>query len=239
MLATTVVAVDAVVIGGVAGPLLLAIVGVLVPALFAGVAWRLFRTTVLLTLPIALSVLLVNLFFLPGGRDVLFDVGPLRATREGLALAVEVLARLFAIAGAIGLFYLTTPTRELVLDLERRGVSSRLTFVVLASVRMVPEMLERAARITAAQRARGLDTEGTPLRRARGIFPLAAPALLGALADVEERTLALEARGFSAPRRRTLLWSPPDSALERVVRWALILTVPALILARAAGLWPL
>lgn len=231
------VAIGAIVLGGIPGPLILLLAGVVVPALIARVLPRLVRTTVLLTLPIAISILLVNLFFLPGGREVLFELGPLHATREGLGLALEVLARLMAIAGAIGLFYLTTPTRELVLDFERRGVSPRLTFVVLASVRTVPAMLERAGRITAAQRARGLETEGGPWRRVRGIVPLAAPALLGALAEVEERTLALEARGFSRPGRRTLLWTPPDSSGERVARWLLVLSVPTLVVVRATDLW--
>ena len=231
-------AVDAVIVGGVVVPAVLAMVAVALPAAVAGVSRRLVRVSVLLTLPIAISVLLVNLFFLPGGREVLFEIGPLRATREGLALALEVLVRLFTIAGAVTLFYLTTTPRDLVLDLERRGISPRMTFVVLASVLTVPAMVERAQRIAAAQRARGLNTEGAVWRRALGIVPLAAPAVLGALAEVDERTLALEARAFSRPGRRTLLWAPPDTPAERVARWALLATVPVLIAVRAGGLWP-
>jgi energy-coupling factor transport system permease protein len=225
----------AVVVGGVAGPAILTLVAVLVPALVAGILGRLLRTALLLTLPIAVSVLVVNLLFYPAGREILFQIGPIRATAEGLEFALETLARIGAISGAITLFYLTTPPGELVLDLERRGVSPRVAFVALASVQTVPALVERAGTITAAQRARGLDTEGSVWRRLRGILPLAGPVLLGSITEVEERTMALEARGFTRPGHRTLLWHPTDSGAQRLARWLLVLAVPLLVVARAVG----
>ena len=127
---------------------------------------------------------------------------------------------------------------ELVVDLERRGISPRVAFVANASVQTVPAMVERAAQITAAQRARGLDTEGSVWRRVRGIVPIVGPVILGSIAEVEERTMALEARGFTRPGRRTLLWAPADSGVESLIRWALVLGLAALIAARIAGLTP-
>jgi energy-coupling factor transport system permease protein len=229
----------AILLGGLLGPALVVTVAVLLPAATAGILVRLVRTALLLSLPIAISVLVVNLFFFPAGRDVLFQVGPIRATAEGLGFALETLARIGAISGSITLFYLTTRVDALVADLERRGVSPRVAFVASASVQTVPALVERAGLITAAQRARGLDTEGSLWRRLRGVLPLAGPVLLGAVAEIEERTMALEARGFTRPGRRTLLWSPPDSTRQAVARWLLLACVPLLLVARAAGLeWP-
>lgn len=225
----------AVLLGGVVGPALLTAVAVVVPALIGRILGRLLRTALLLSLPIAISVLVVNLLFFPAGQEVLFQLGPIRATAEGLAFAVETLARLGAISGAITLFYLTTTPSELVLDLERRGVSPRVAFVALASVQTVPALVERAATITAAQRARGLDTEGSLWRRLRGVLPLAGPVLLGSITEVEERTMALEARGFTRPGRRTLLWWPADSGRQRLARWLFVVAVPLLVLARGLG----
>jgi energy-coupling factor transport system permease protein len=225
----------AVLVGGLVGPALLTTVAVVLPALIGRILGRLLRTALLLTLPIAISVLVVNLFFFPAGRDVLFQIGPITATAEGLGFAMETLARIGAISGAITLFYLTTPPSELVLDLERRGVSPRVAFVALASVQTVPALVERAATITAAQRARGLDTEGSLWRRLRGVLPLAGPVLLGSITEVEERTMALEARGFTRPGRRTLLWWPPDSSRQRLARLLLLVAVPALLVARSLG----
>lgn len=234
----TVTAIAAVALGGLVGPAVLVAAFVLVPAAAAGVLGRLLRLALLLALPIAVSAFLVNLFFFPGGQTELLRIGPIVATGEGLELALEILARILAISGAITLFYLTTRPAELVVDLERRGINPRVAFVANASVQTVPAMVERAAQITAAQRARGLDTEGSVWRRVRGIVPIVGPVILGSIAEVEERTMALEARGFTRPGRRTLLWAPADSGVESLVRWALVLGLAALIAARIAGLTP-
>ena len=233
----TVTAVAAVVLGGLAGPLLLVAAAVILPALAAGVLARLVRTALLLALPIALSAFLVNLFFFPGGQTVLLRIGPIVATAEGMGFALEILVRILAISGAVTLFYLTTRPADLVVDLERRGVSPRVGFVANASVQTVPAMVERAAQITAAQRARGLDTEGSLWRRIRGVLPIVGPVILGSIAEVEERTMALEARGFTRPGRRTLLWSPPDSRTEALVRWGLLLLLAGMIVVRITGIW--
>ncbi len=231
-----VTAAAAVVIGGVFWPVAIVVGAVLIPATAAGVLPALLRFSVLLSLPIAVSALLVNLFFLPGAQTVLFRLGPITATAEGLAFAIEILARIAAISGAITLYYLTTKPSELVLDLERRGVPPRLAFVAHASIQTVPAMAERAAAIVAAQRARGLDTEGSLRKRLRGIVPIVGPVMLGSIAEVEERSMALEARAFTRPGRRSLLWAPPDATWQRIVRWLLVLGFAALVVGRALGL---
>ena len=53
-----------------------------------------------------------------------------------------------------------------------------------------------------------------------------------------ELAQALEARGFGRPGRRTLLWWPADSRAQAVVRWALVLALVGLIVARLAGWLP-
>ena len=73
-----------------------------------------------------------------------------------------------------------------------------------------------------AQRARGLDTQGGIRRRVGGILPVVGPVVFGALSEVEQRTMALEARGFTAPGPRTQLRALPDSRLQRLGRPALL-----------------
>ncbi len=222
-------------LGGVAWPLAIVAAFVLVPAVLAGVLPTLLRFSLLFSLPIALSALLINLFFYPGGQTVLLALGPITATAEGLSFAIEILARIAAISGAVTLYYLTTKPSELVLDFERRGVPARLAFVANASVQTVPAMAERATAIVAAQRARGLDTEGSVWRRFRGILPIVGPVMLGSINEVEERSMTLEARAFTRPGRRSLLWSPPDSGSQRLLRYGLVFAFAAVVAARAAG----
>lgn len=205
------------------------------PAAVAGVLPRLLRTAALVSAPLAISALLVNFFFTPNGATVLFEIGPITATAEGLRVALETAVRIGAISGALTLFYLTVPLGSLVVDLERRGVSPNATFVISSAVRTVPAILARTSDVTDAQRARGLDTEGSPWRRLRGLVPVVGPVLLGSIAEVEERSLALEARGVAWRGARTLLWWPADTGTERIARWLMALSLPATIAARAAG----
>ena len=224
--------------GGLIVPAALIVGAVVAPAAAAGVMRSLVRTSLVFALPVAVSALLVNVFFFPGGQTVLLRIGPVTATAEGLAFALEILIRIAAISGAVTLFYLTTRPADLVVDLERRGISPRVAFVANASVQTVPAMVERAEQITAAQRARGLDTEGSPWRRIRGVLPIVGPVILGSIAEVEERTMALEARAFSRPGRRTLLRWPADSRPQELARWLMLLALGVLVVAAFAGWLP-
>jgi energy-coupling factor transport system permease protein len=206
----------------------------LVCASVAGVIWRLMRASVLLSLPIAISVILVSVFT-RAGSTVLFEVGPFEATLEGVDFAGQTLIRLLAISLSIGLFVIATDPRAFVLDLERRGVPPRFAFVAVSVLEAVPMLVERAATIAESQRARGLDTEGSLRARLRGLLPIVGPVIITSLTVVEERSLALESRAFSRPGRRELLWAMPDSTLERVLRWVLAAGLVALFVVRLAG----
>jgi energy-coupling factor transport system permease protein len=210
---------------------------VLPAAIVAGVARRLIRVSFLLTLPIAISVVLVSVFT-RAGETVLFEIGPFDATLEGVDFAAQTLVRLFAISTSIGLFGMTTDPRAFVLDLERRGLSPRFAFVALATLEAVPAMVERAQVIASAQRARGLDTEGSVAARLRGVLPLAGPVVLSSLTEVEERSLALEVRAFGRPGRRHLLWRLPDSTLQLVFRALLLAALVLAIGLRLTGTFP-
>jgi len=229
--------IGAFVLGGYLGPLLILALVIVPSAVVARVAGRLLRVSILVSLPIAVSVVLVTVFT-RAGPTVLFTIGPFVATLEGADFAGQVLVRLLVLATALGLFGMTTEPRALVFDLERRGVSPRLGFAAAATLETIPAMAERAAAIQAAQRARGLDTEGGIRARLRGVLPLVVPVVLSSLTEVEERSLALEVRAFGRPGHRHLLWTIGDAAWERPVRWGIVIAVIGVGVARLAGAWP-
>jgi energy-coupling factor transport system permease protein len=189
----------------------------------------------LATIPLVISILLVNIFLFPGATDVLLRIGPLAATGTGLAAALQATLRVVAFALSVAVFSLTTPTDDLLSDLERRGLGRRAIFIVGSAIGTIPRMAERASEIIDSQRARGLDTEGSPVRRIRGLVPLAGPLISGALSEVEERSMALEARGFSARARRTTLRTLPDSSAQRASRWLLLAGTTILLALSLSG----
>jgi energy-coupling factor transport system permease protein len=220
-------------IRGWSGPLaVLALV--LISALAARVVRRLVPFA-LAAVPLVFSILAINTFLYPGAHDTIVTWGPLGPTWTGASAALLATLRVIAFGLSAALFALTTPVDDLLVELERRGLGRRAAFVVGAAMTAVPRTLARARDVAEAQRARGLDTEGGPVRRARGLVPLAGPVVLGSLAEVEERTMTLEARAFTAPGRRTLLRRLPDSGRQRLFRWAALLATAGATAASLAG----
>jgi energy-coupling factor transport system permease protein len=197
------------------------------------------RPYLLAALPLVVSIMVVNTFFYPKATDTIVAVGPVQATWTGLEQALQATLRVLAFALSVALLALTTAVDDLLDDLEHRGVGRRTIFVIGSAVRTIPRMIERAGEIVDAQRARGLDTEGSIWRRVRGVVPLAGPMVLSALSEVEERTMALEARAFSAPGRRTTLRPLPDRGGERILRWGLAIGALVLVALSVSGRFPL
>lgn len=157
--------------------------------------------------PVAISSLIINTLLPAGGG--------------GVMAAIAALLRLLGATLPLTLVFATTEASDLLADLEARGAGRRIVFVLGAALAAVPRAQARAVDVIEAQRARGLDTEGSWRRRLRGLTPLVWPMVIGSLIEVEDRALALEVRAFGAPGHRTLLRRPPDSSRQRAARWAL------------------
>ena len=218
---------------GWAGPLA-ALALVLASGALAGILPRLIPFA-LATLPLVASILLVNTLLYPNAHDAITQIGPLTPTYTGATAALQATLRVVAFGLSAAVFVLTTPTDDLLVELERRGVGRRWVFVVGAALGAVPRTLTRVREVVESQRSRGMDTEGGVRRRIRGLLPLVGPVIFGSLNEVEERTMALEARAFTAAGRRTLLRALPDSAVQRWFRWTALLASIAAVVVTLAG----
>ncbi len=210
-------------------------VAVVAVAVSAGLGSRLLRSFRVPAL-LLVAIVVLNALLFPGGRDVLVSFGPLAVTREGASFGVVSAVRLAVVFAASMLLLLTTRPDDLLEGLVAHGVSYRIAFVVLSAVQLIPRMQVRAARILQAQAARGLTTEGSFGTRLRALVPLIGPVLLGALVDVRERTLALEARGFGARPGRTAYRIVEDPTVDRWLRVALLGATGLVVVAAIAGI---
>jgi energy-coupling factor transport system permease protein len=184
--------------------------------------------------PLAVVLFLVHGLFNPNNQIVLVRLGPLAVGQEGLAFAALVILRLAATLAASLLLVLSTHPAHLIQALEEAGLPSQLAYLLGSPLLLLPQMAGRVQVIQAAQQARGLETQGNLLQRGRALFPLVAPLVFSALVDVEERALALEVRGFSAPGHKTSLIELSDTRGQRAARWSMILLAGFVL---AAGVW--
>jgi energy-coupling factor transport system permease protein len=211
-------------------PLLLFVVVLLPLSLLARVGRPFLRISLTLLLPFAISLFLIQSLFFPEGSTILARLGPLSVKAEGVRFAFASTVRILLITGAMLLTLLTTHPGILMTALAQKGMPPALAYVIVTTLQIVPQMRQRAATIVDAQRARGLETQGSLVLRARALLPLVGPLVLGSLVDVEERSLALEARGFSSTTPKTSLYMIADPLPERIFRWCVVLLMVGMIL---------
>jgi energy-coupling factor transporter transmembrane protein EcfT len=95
--------------------------------------------------------------------------------------------------------------KYLMLALELRGLTPRATYVMLASFQAIIDLGKNARVVMEAQKARGIETDGSLLTRLRAFFPILAPVFLAAMNQTEERAIALDARAFNSRVRHSHL----------------------------------
>jgi energy-coupling factor transport system permease protein len=201
---------------------LLLILVVIIPlSLIGKITREYFNSMIRIILPATTFLFVMQALFQPLEGKELFHIWFLHPTLESTALAFRNATRVFAIASAFTLFLLTTHPRELMTDLTRRGLPPQIAYVIISTLQILPQMQAKAQTIIAAQRSRGLDTEGSFLKRVASLVPLVGPLVFGSLVEVEERAIAIEARGFTSTRPKTFLREIPDTSLDRAVRWIL------------------
>ena len=194
--------------------------------------------------PLATAVVALGLTLIPGARPGLAVLRTAVATAapfwvflfllHDLPTTVAIGLRITTMVASFVWVVAALPPARLVEAMVARGWSVSVAYLFAATLSAVPLLKERAQRILEAQRCRGLSPRGGLGRRLRALSALALPLILSALHEVDGRALALETRGLVAGARRTPLAPPPDRAVERAARWALVLLCAAALVRRLA-----
>jgi energy-coupling factor transport system permease protein len=186
--------------------LLAAAGGIVVAASFAGVLDGV-RRAVLVGLPIALVIAVVNPLVSQNGQTVILQLGTifghhfdvtLEATLFGLVAGLRVLV----LIAAFGLFSAVVDPDELLRAVRR--VSYRSALTASLATRLVPVLVRDATRMNEAARCRPRPPARTAVARA---------ALASALDRAVDVAAALELRGYGSavrPARRRRPWSRHD-----------------------------
>lgn len=214
------------------GPVVLALIAVAAaPILGDGAA---LRPSLIIVAPLWLLLFLV--------QGVLGDApftawGPVALSVAGLQEALAQGARLTAIVVASMLALRGFRASRFVDAAAERGWPFSAAYLVAATLQTIPRLRQRVVLIRDAQRSRGLQVQGSIAERITALVPLTLPLILGALADADDRAVALESRAIAAVTapgaRRTPLAPPRDTPLDRAVRWGAAAAVIVAIVWRA------
>ena len=159
---------------------------------------------------IILFTFVLNLFMIRG--EVLWSLGFLHITKQGLHTAVFLAIRLiFLIIGSSMLTLTTRPIsltdgiEKLLNPLKRFKVPAHeLAMMMTIALRFIPTLMEETDKIMKAQQARGADFEsGNLMRRIKALIPILMPLFISAFRIASDLAMAMEARCYRGDHGRT------------------------------------
>lgn len=182
--------------------------------------------------PLLLFMIPIHSFLYPANKTILLDLYGMTMYQEGLIFALTTLLKLAVVLIASLLFVFSTHPADLITAISDAAKSPSLAYLLGSPLLLLASMRERIDTIQAAQRARGLHAGGSVFKRLFSLAPLVIPLVIGAIVEIEQRSIALEVRGFKSTSTRTSLRVVADSTEQRFARWLMLTTATVLILFR-------
>lgn len=162
---------------------------------------------------IIIFAFILNLFSFQG--TVIWTLGPLKLTQEGLYAGIRMAVRLslLIITSSVFLTLTTTPLgvadamESILSPLQKIGFPAHeISMMMSIALRFVPNLMEETDKIMKAQSSRGAqyDTGGV-IARAKGLVSVLVPLFVSCFRRAEELATAMEARCYHGAEGRTKL----------------------------------
>jgi len=158
----------------------------------------------------------VRAFFYTGENLHYFlQLGNFHMSWEGVTVGLGMGSIVLSITSPLFMMTKTTTVEDIVISLEHMGLSPTASFLVLSTFQMVPELSARSAVIQDSQKSRSIEVEGNLLVRAKAFFPMITPLVLSSFASTEEKSVALESRGFNYKCAKTRIRVITDTPAQK------------------------
>lgn len=148
-------------------------------------------------------------------KYVLFDKGPVRATRHSVDLAIRISTMVFTLIYSTNLYLLTTAPEEitaaienLMQPLQRLKIPvTEITLTLTLSLRFIPLVLEEIQNLIRSIMTRAINWKKLGLKGAVKVWMLVAERLLeNLLLRAEQMANAMMVRGFTSPSEHRVQW---------------------------------
>jgi energy-coupling factor transport system permease protein len=185
------------------------------------------------SLVLLLTIFIIQGLFNPANQTLVLQLGPVHFYKEGLLFALTISFRVVNIITASCILILTTSPSSVMEACVRRGLPSKMGYVTVSILQIIPAMLSSAARIREAQQSRGMSMSGNVWARAKAFLPLFGPVVLSSLMAIQEKAMALEVRAFSVKTKKTFYQE------ERVLPYMTYVRLIIIVLTLAIVIWGL
>jgi energy-coupling factor transport system permease protein len=186
---------------------------------------------------IIILTVVLNVFFTPG-KNVLFYIGSLKVTEEGIYFAAFMAIRLIFLIIGSSILTLTTSPIQLTDGIEYslnplkkiRVPAHEIAMMMTIALRFIPILLEETDKIMKAQMARGADFDtGGIVKRAKSLIPLLVPLFISAFRRADDLALAMEARCYRGGEGRTRMKQLRYSKYDGVAFGVLVIYLVGLV----------
>lgn len=159
---------------------------------------------------ILLFTFALNIFLVKG--TILWQLGSLTITKEGLYTAIFMGIRLILLIAGTSLLTLCTKPlaltdgiERLLYPLSKLGVPTHeIAMMMTIALRFIPTLLEETDKIMKAQQARGADFEsGNIFKKIKNLIPIIVPLFVSAFRIAMDLAMAMEARCYRGGKGRT------------------------------------
>lgn len=174
---------------------------------------------------VLLIMFLFQLFLDKSTEHVYLNLGFMRVTLNGILNGLEQTKFILTLITLFLLFFETTDIEDLMIALQQKRVSHVTSYVIMATMTMIPEMIKKSSKIIKAQQARGIETTGSIKNRVKAFFPSLGPLIISSLSEIDEKTITLEARGFASENEKTCLKEIKKTTADRIIFYVFIALV--------------
>jgi energy-coupling factor transport system permease protein len=202
-------------------------IAVLLVAKIGGLSVRNILAT---TLKVGIGGIFIIVFqgLLYPGERVIFTLGPIRPTVEGLRIGTAIALRVLAMVAASITIAKTTDPRDVFISLTQIGVPYKIAYGLFAAIRFIPLMEYEAETIREAQLVRGITPPKKGWRaQLRGLANILTPLIACGIRRAQQSAAALDVRGFGLFPERTNLRKPVQSRSG----WILVSVTTVLVVA--------
>lgn len=149
--------------------------------------------------------------------SVLLDLGFVKISEGAIIAGLNQTRLIICMVTCIALFFETTDIEDFMISLQRMNVSHVVTYVILSTLQLIPDMAKKSKVIMQAQQARGIETEGSVFKRLAAFFPSIGPLIISSITDIEDRSITLEVRAFSSDNKKTTLNNIEKSKYANII----------------------
>lgn len=219
------------------GGVIINIAFVLFSYMLAKIPFKMLIKTVKPVVPIVLFMMIFNIFFYTG-KTVIFELGFLKLTLEGVYNALFMIFRIVTIIAGTSLLTYTSSSIELTDAIESlfsplkklRFPVHELAMMMTIALRFIPTLIEETQKIMSAQKSRGADFEsGNLLSRAKALMPILIPLFISAIKRANELATAMESRCYHNGIGRTRMKVLKSSKRDIVALFIVLATLASVI----------